>query len=188
LQAKLPEGVSVSRQLDILTDILPDNRARQIAEYRPVARRRLVDWLVAPRIGTLAIGKHDGWKQQMGLRRRTNQNVVFIPHARFSEMLRYQADLAGIQVIVTEERDTSTCSVLALEPVGKHDAYAGKRVKRGLLRASGGRCLNADSNGAYNIRRKVVPKAFGNGRGGVVVHPVRITLMNGPHGRAVHVA
>jgi len=103
-------------------------------------------------------------------------------------MLRYKAELAGMQVIVTEESYTSKCSFLDLEPVGKHDAYAGKRVKRGLFRASGGRCLNADINGAYNILRKVVPNAFGNGIGGVVVHPVRITLTNGPHGSNVHVA
>src|SRR5262245_25778838 len=103
-------------------------------------------------------------------------------------MLRSTAELAGMRVIVTEESYTSTCSFLDLEPVGKHDAYAGKRVKRGLFRASGGRCLNADINGAYNILRKGVPNAVGNGIGGVVVHPVRIPLMNGPHGSDVHVA
>jgi putative transposase len=59
-----------------------------------------VEWLVAQRIGTLVIGKHDGWKQETGLGRRTNQNVVFIPHARFIEMLRYKAELQGIRIIV----------------------------------------------------------------------------------------
>src|SRR5262249_37067065 len=88
LQAKLPEGVFVSRQLDLLSD----KRARQITEYLHVASRRLVDWLVAQRIGTLVIGKNDGWKQQIGLGRRTNQHFVFIPHARFIEMLRYKAE------------------------------------------------------------------------------------------------
>jgi putative transposase len=184
LQAKLPEGVFVSRQLDILTD----KRARQVHDYLHVASRRIVSWLVKRRIGTLVIGKNDGWKQQTGLGRRTNQNFVFIPHARFIEMLRYKAELAGIQVIVSEESYTSKCSFLDLEPVGKHEVYAGTRVKRGLFRARSGHCLNADINGAYNIMRKVVPNAFGNGIGGVVVHPVRIALMNGPHGRDVHVA
>jgi putative transposase len=103
-------------------------------------------------------------------------------------MLRYKAELAGIQVIVSEESYTSKCSFLDLEPIGKHEVYAGTRVKRGLFRARSGHCLNADLNGAYNIMRKVVPNAFGNGIGGVVVHPARIALMNGPHGRDVHVA
>ena len=184
LQAKLSDGVFVSRQLDILTD----KRQRQIMSYLHVASRRIVDWLAAQRIGTLVIGKNDGWKQQVRLGRRTNQNFVFIPHARFIELLTYKAQLVGIQVIVSEESYTSKCSFLDLEPVAKHERYAGRRVTRGLFRASDGRCLNADINGAYNILRKVVPNAFGNGIGGVVVHPVRIALTNGPHGSNVHAA
>jgi putative transposase len=184
LQAKLPTGVFVSRQLDILTD----KRQRQVTAYLHVASRRIVDWLVEQRSGTLVIGKNGGWKQAVRLGQRTNQAFIFIPYARFIEMLRYKAELVGIQVIVSEESYTSKCSFLDLEPIGKHDAYAGKRIKRGLFRASSGRCLNADINGAYNILRKVVPNAFGNGIAGVVVHPVRIALANGPHGSNVHVA
>jgi putative transposase len=78
--------------------------------------------------------------------------------------------------------------LLDLEPVRKQEIYAGKRVKRGAFRASNGICLNADANGAYNILRKVVPDAFGNGREGVVVHPIRIALMNGPHGSDANAA
>jgi putative transposase len=184
LQAKLPEGVYASRQLDILTD----KRQRQITDYLHIASRRIVDQLVKWRIGTLTIGKNDGWKQAIGLGKRTNQNFVFAPHARFIELLRYKAELVGIQVQITEESYTSMCSFLDLEPIGKQEIYAGKRVKRGLFQAADGRRLNADSNGAFNILRKVVPNAFGNGIGGVVVHPVRIALANGPHGRNVHVA
>jgi putative transposase len=184
LQAKLPEGVYASRQLDILTD----KRARQITSYLHVASRRIVQWLVEQRIGALVIGQNSDWKQAIGLGQRTNQNFVFVPHARFVQMLEYKAALVGIRVIVSEESSTSKCSFLDLEPIGKHEVYAGKRVKRGLFRASTGRCLNADINGAYNILRKVVPNAFGNGIGGVVVHPVRMALANGPHGSNVHVA
>jgi IS605 OrfB family transposase len=184
LQAKLPAGVFVSRQLDILTD----KRGRQITDYLHVASRRVVDQLVSHHVGTMVIGKNDGWKQAIRLGKRTNQNFVFVPHARFIAMLQYKAELVDIQVVVSEESYTSKCSFLDLEPVGKHEVYAGKRVKRGLFRASDGRCFNADINGAYNILRKVVPDAFGNGIGGVVVHPTRMTLANGPHGSNVHVA
>jgi putative transposase len=103
-------------------------------------------------------------------------------------MLTYKAEQVGIQVTVREENYTSTCSLLDLEPIGKHETSAGTRVKRGLFRTRGGRCLNADINGAYNILRNVVPNAFGNGIGGVVVHPVRIALANGPRGTHVHAA
>jgi putative transposase len=184
LQAKVPPGVFVSHQLGILAD----KRARQINAYLHVASRRIVEWLVERDIGTLVIGKNDGWKQRIGLGKRTNQSFDFIPHARFIALLRYKAELVGIQVTVSEESYTSKCSFLDLEPVGKHEVYVGKRIKRGLFRASDGRCLNADINGAYNILRKVVPNAFGNGIAGVVVHPVRMALADGPHGRDVHAA
>jgi putative transposase len=103
-------------------------------------------------------------------------------------MLQYKAELVGIRVVVSEESYTSKCSFLDLEPIGKQEVYAGKRIKRGLFQAAGGRRLNADINGAYNILRRVVPNALGNGIAGVVVHPVRSTLANGPHGSTVHVA
>jgi putative transposase len=189
LQAKFPVGVFVSRQLDILAD----KRARQITAYLHVASRRVVDWLVGQRIGTLTIGKNDGWKQAIGLGKRTNQNFVFVPHARFIEMLRYKAELVGIQVQITEESYTSQASFLDGDPLPVYDparptpVFSGRRIKRGLYRAADGRRINADVNGAYNILRKVVPNAFGNGIGGVVVHPVRMTLANGPHGSNVSV-
>jgi len=176
LQAKLPEGVYVSRQLDILTD----QRQRQITSSLPLASRRIVEWLVDQRIGTLVIAKNDGWKQAIGLGKRTNQNVVFVPHARLVQMLEYKAALVGMRVIVSEESDTAKCSFLDLEPIGTHEVYAGNQITRGLFRASTGRCLNADSNAAYNILRNVVPTAFGNGIGGVVVHPVRMALSGWP--------
>ena len=184
LQAQLPAGQYTSHQLDTLTD----KRGRQMTSYLHVASRRIVDWLVLQRSGTLIIGKNDGWKQSVKLGKRSNQNFVFVPHARFIQMLQYKAELVGINVLMTEESYTSKCSSLDFEFVGKHDAYAGKRVKRGLYRASNGRWLNADINGAYNILRKVVPNAFGNGIEGVVVHPVRLNLANRPRGSDVAIA
>jgi putative transposase len=188
LQAKLPDDVYTSRQLDILTD----KRARQIHQYLHVASRRIVERLVADRIGTLIIGKNDGWKQAIRLGKRTNQNFVSVPHARFIAMLRYKAELVGIQVELTEESYTSQASFLDGDPLPIYapayptPVFSGRRLKRGLYRAADGRRLNADVNGAYNIIRKVVPNAFGNGIEGVVVHPVRIALANGPYGRHVH--
>ena len=58
--------------------------------------------------------------------------------------------------------------------------------KRGLYRASDGRLINADINGAGNIIRKVAPKAFdaegvedGKARfsHALVVHPVRLVIV-----------
>lgn len=180
LQAKLPAGQHISRRLAILTD----KRQRQLDSYLHVASRRIIDILIAHRIGTLVIGKNDGWKQQVNLGKRTNQTFVFLPHARFIAMLEYKAALVGITVHCIEESYTSKCSFLDGELVGKRTSYAGRRVKRGLFRTATGRQINADVNGAYNIITKVVPDAFsngGNGRAGVVVHPVRLALANWKH-------
>ncbi|HKD74410.1 MAG TPA: transposase, partial [Ktedonobacterales bacterium] len=177
LQSKLPPGRFTSRQLDILTD----KRKRQIDHYLHVASRQIIDVLVTHRIGTLVIGKNDGWKQHVQLGHRTNQTFVFLPHARFIEMLTYKAQLVGITVIVTEESHTSKCSFLDGESIGHHGQYLGKRVKRGIFVSATGRQINADVNGAYNMIAKVVPDAFGQGRAGVVVHPVGLTLRNRRH-------
>jgi len=75
-------------------------------------------------------------------------------------MLTYKAALVGIRVKVIEEAYTSKCSFLDWEPIGKHETYLGKRVKRGLFRASDGRTIQADLNGSYNIIRLAAPSAF----------------------------
>lgn len=172
LQSQLPAERQHSRRLDALTT----RRNRRVNAYLHLASRRIIDALIQHRIGTLVIGKNDGWKQDIDLGSRTNQNFVQIPHARFIEMLTYKAELVGIQVLLTEESYTSKCSFLDNEPIEKQAVYAGKRIHRGLFRASDGRLINADVNGAYNILRKAIPNAFGNGIEGAVVHPVQLRL------------
>jgi putative transposase len=172
LQSHLKGDQKSSYRLEALTD----KRNRRINAYLHLASRRLVDMLRLFNIGTLVIGKNNGWKQEVNLGRRTNQNFVQIPHARFIDMLMYKAQMAGIEVIITEESYTSKCSFLDLEPIGKQDVYAGKRVKRWLFVAGDGREIHADVNGSYNIMRKVIPNAFAaGGIGGAVVHPLRVT-------------
>ncbi|HET9922268.1 MAG TPA: hypothetical protein VFQ30_20725, partial [Ktedonobacteraceae bacterium] len=66
----------------------------------------------------------------------------------------------------------------------EQSSFRGRRVKRGLYRASDGRLINADINGAGNIIRKVAPDAFGSEGVGdgkavlasLVVHPVRVVI------------
>ena len=172
LQARLPVGVS-SKRLDRLTDL----RNRRIQYELHLASRRIIEWLVRERMATLIIGKNDGWKQAINLGRRTNQNFVSIPHARFIAMLTYKADLVGIRVIVREESYTSKCSFLDGEPIEKRETYLGRRVHRGLFISADGRRIQADVNAGYNIIRKEAPCAFdAAGVEGAVVHPVRLVL------------
>jgi putative transposase len=163
---------------------LTAHRTRQIDHYLHTASRRLIDLLVAEGIGTLIIGQNPLWKQEVNLGRRTNQQFVAIPHARFVAMLTYKAELVGIRVIVTEESYTSKASFLDGDELPVYDAqhrepphFSGKRVKRGLYRAADGRPINADVNGAYNIIRKALPDAFrGKGIAGTAVCPVRLPV------------
>jgi len=172
LQARLPVGAS-SKRLDRLTD----KRNRRIHYELHLASRRIIEHLVHEKIGTLIIGKNDGWKQEIGLGRRNNQNFVAIPHARFIEMLTYKAELVGIRVIVREEGYTSKCSFVDLEPIEKREAYLGRRTHRGLFISARGRRIQADVNGSYNIIRKEAPCAFdAAGVEGAVVRPVRLAL------------
>jgi len=163
---------------------MTNTRNRRIEHYMHTASKRVVDLLVKEGIGTLVIGKNDGWKQEANMGKRNNQQFVQIPHARLVAMLTYKAELVGIRVKVTEESYTSKASLLDLDPLPvrqsgdetKH-TFSGKRVKRGLYRASDGREINADINGAGNTIRKVAPDAFGTeGVEDLAVHPVRLVV------------
>jgi IS605 OrfB family transposase len=170
---------------------MTNKRNRRIDHYMHIVSHRIIDVLVKEGIGVLCIGKNDGWKQNSEMSKRTNQNFVQIPHARFIAMLTYKAELVGIRVQVTEESYTSKASFLDRDPLPVRRpnddtkyTFSGQRVERGLYRASNGRYINADINGSYNIIRKVAPDAFGSegvedGKGvlaPLVVHPVRIVV------------
>lgn len=167
LQSVLGSGQRSSHRIDRMTD----KRNRRIEHYLHTASRRIVDHLVAEKIGNLVIGKNDGWKQEIGIGKRNNQNFVSIPHSRFIGMLTYKCELVGINVILTEESYTSKTSFLDGEEPVKHESYAGRRVKRGLFRSALGRYINADLNGAYQIIKKVAPEAFSQGVEDAAVHP-----------------
>ncbi len=167
---------------------MTNKRNRHIEHYMHTVSKRIIDLLVKEGISTLVIGKNDGWKNGIEKGKRNNQNFCFIPHARFISMLKYKAELVGIKVKLTEESYTSKASFLDQDKMPVYDKnstekykFSGRRVERGLYRTKGGRLINADVNGSYNIIRKVAPKAFESrvvedGKvvlAPLVVHPVR---------------
>jgi putative transposase len=83
-------------------------------------------------------------------------------------------------VIEQDESHTSKCSFLDNESIEHHDKYMGKRVKRGIFRSARGILINADVQGALNVIRKAVPKAFSQGETdrieGVGLHPKRANI------------
>ena len=184
LKKKLPkeDRDRVTRQMEQITN----KRNRQIDHYLHTASKRIVDFLVKERIGTIIIGKNPLWKQESNMGRKNNQNFVSIPHTRFIEMITYKAELVGIQVEVREESYTSKASFLDLDPIPdykpddeeKH-GFSGKRIgkRNRLYRTKDGKIICADVNGAYNILRKSRPNVFNaKGIAAYVVQPVRLAV------------
>ncbi len=160
LQSKLKNNRKTSRRIKSITH----KRNCKIKDYLHKTSRKIINHLVANKIPTLVIGKNDGWKQEINIGSRNNQNFVNIPHSQLVQMLEYKAKMEGIRVILQEESYTSKCSFLDSEPIKKHDNYCGKRIKRGLFKTSTGKVINADCNGSLNILRKAVPNIiFDNG-------------------------
>lgn len=156
---------------------LSRTRHNKLVDYLHKTSRAVVDLLVRERIGNLIVGKNDGWKHDINIGSRNNQNFVSVPHARFVEMLKYKAEAVGIVVALTEESYTSKCSFRDLELLEKRESYAGTRKRRGLFVSRKHGNIHADVNGSYNIIRKVVPKAFKRkGIEAVLVQPKQLQV------------
>ena len=133
-------------------------RNNRINDYLHKTTKIFVNYLVSKEINNVVIGYNKEWKQGINIGRVNNQNFVGIPYYKLLNMLTYKCELEGISVIVTEESYTSKCSFLDDEDICRHEEYDGKRIKRGLYKASDGRLINADVNGALNILKKVIGK------------------------------
>jgi transposase len=92
-------------------------------------------------------------------------------------MLTYKAELVGLQVVASKVSSTSQASFLDGDPLPVYaparplPIFSARRFKRGRYCTIDARRLNADVNGAFNMMRKGVPDAFGDGIGGVVLQP-----------------
>ena len=154
LQALLDNGKKTSKKIQNITL----KRNNRINDYLHKATKIFVNYLVSKNINNVVIGYNKEWKQGINIGRVNNQNFVQIPYYKLLNMLTYKCEMEGISVIVTEESYTSKCSFLDDEDICKHEEYVGKRIKRGLYKASDGRLINADVNGALNILKKVIGK------------------------------
>ena len=159
-------------------------RNNKIKDYFHKASKYIVNQLVNQSINTLIIGKNDGWKQETNIGNVNNQNFTQIPHLMFINQLKYKCQLEGINVIEQEESYTSKVSFFDNDfiPVyGQNDELfksSGKRIKRGLYKASSGLVLNADINGSLNIMRKYLNEVCNDlispANRGLVMNPVKI--------------
>jgi len=129
----------------------------QIENYFHHASKLIVATCVTHGIGRIIIGKNDGWKQEVKMRKPQKQNFQYIPFWRFLEKVKYKAILAGISVEFTEEAYTSKASFLDHDELPVWDAeppiLSGTRNK-GMYKTF--RPIHADVNGSLNIGRKVI--------------------------------
>ena len=176
LKSELTNGQRTSKRLRRFY-VKRDN---QVTDIFHKVSRRMVNLLIEHKVGNLVVGYNKGWKDSVNIGKRNNQTFVGIPYAKLIDFLKYKCEMCGINLIVNEESYTSKCDALAMEPIGKHEKYLGKRVKRGLFQSSTGKLINADVNGALNIMRKVVgdsecfTRIIDSGR---LFRPVRINVL-----------
>ena len=123
--------------------------------FRHALARHIVERYIDHEVGHIAVGHssklrkdENGGAQNWG--KRGNKTLHGWKFDRFTNLLEYKAEEHGIPGDRTSERDTSTtCSCCGR----KRDA---NRVERGLsVCESYGVTMNADVNGAVNIRRKI---------------------------------
>ena len=180
LRAELPNNVKSSKRLKQLSF----KRNNKIDYEMHKISSHIINEAVKNNISKIIIGNNIGWKNEIKMGRRNNQNFVNIPHTKLFRQLSYKGLLNGIEVIFTEESYTSKASFFdkdELPVYGENDNYkfSGKRISRGLYKDSKGNLWNADLNGGGNIMRKVSDKAAYKGirkTKELMKRPILITL------------
>lgn len=145
-----------SNRLDAVTS----TRNLRMEQFINRAGNVIVNKLIEHNVGRLIIGKNEGWKQNVNLGKKNNQNFVQIPFARLANNIAYKAESVGIRVVFQEESYTSQASFISQDPIPiysekdktKH-VFSGKRRPRGKY-TDGDTVIHADINAAFNIMRK----------------------------------
>lgn len=135
--------------------LLSKKRNLRIEHYMHTVANRIIKLCIDNRIETICIGHNNGWKQDIGLGKKNNQNFVSIPFNRLIYILNYKVEkYLNLNLKIVEESYTSKCDHLMFETMEHHDEYLGRRIKRGIFKSSTGKLINADINGAIGIMRK----------------------------------
>ena len=180
LRSELPNNIKSSKRLKQLSF----KRNNKIDYEMHKISTHIINEAVKNNISKIIIGNNVGWKNEINIGRRNNQNFVNIPHTKLFNQLLYKGLLNGIEVIFTEESYTSKASFFDKDELpiyGENDNYkfSGKRISRGLYKDSKGNLWNADLNGGGNIMRKVSDKAAYKGirkTKELMKRPILITL------------
>lgn len=161
---------------------LDKNRYWFINDYMNQSVNKIVKYCIENDIGTIIVGENKEWKQGISIGKKNNQNFVQIPHGTFRYKLKSKCERNGIVYIPQEESHTSKCSFLDNEIIEHHDAYLGRRVKRGKFISKNGIEINADVNAAANIARKSKQWLVANEQlcTGLTLNPRRVRVIPVP--------
>ena len=180
LCSELPANIKSSKRLKQLSL----KRANKIDYEMHKISTHIINEAVKNNISKIIIGNNVGWKNEINIGRRNNQNFVNIPHTKLFNQLLHKGLLNGIEVIFTEESYTSKASFFDKDELpiyGQNDnhKFSGRRISRGLYKDSKGNLWNADLNGGGNIMRKISAKAAYKGirkTEEMMKRPILITL------------
>ena len=156
LQSMLPSKQYVSKFIKQLLY----KRTEQLRNYIGYYMNKLIEILRTERISKLVVGYNKGWKQEINMGSKNNQNFVSIPFRKILDILKYKLEDNGIEYKEQEESYTSKASYLDNDdiPIYKEETkeikFSGRRIKRGIYKSKQGKIINADLNGALNILKK----------------------------------
>ncbi len=165
LVAKYKSGKS-EKYWDSNLDRIQLRRNNQMRDAINKAARFIINRCLNDGIGNIVIGWNEGQKNRSNMGKKSNQQFVAIPTKRLIERLKQLCSEYGTNLIITEESYTSKASFLDSDSLPNHGEKpngwrsSGKRVRRGLYRTASGKLINADTNGAANIIRKVTTQSF----------------------------
>ena len=164
------------------------DRKNVLEDIAHLVSARIIEIARIINANTIVIGHNDRWKDELPFKKPVKQNFAYIPYDSLYNKIEYKAAAYGITVVRQEESYTSKASFLDGDEIptyveGDDTSYkfSGKRIKRGLYRASDGTIINADVNGACNILRKYlkvnsIDTDISGECMGAVIPPVRVRI------------
>ena len=132
---------------------LSEKRTGLIEDRLHKMSRAIVNDLSHRGVSTLVVGKNTGQKIDSKLK-----NFVQVPLFRLIWMIKYKAELSGIEFIQVEESYTSGTSFLDDELPTKEFYNRDRRKFRGLFLSNKLKRINADVNASFQIMKKVYEK------------------------------
>lgn len=160
--------------------LLARKRNNRIKDYIRKTAKTIIEYCITNNIGKVVVGHNKGWKSEINIGKKNNQNFVQIPFGYLMSCLESKCSNNEMEYKEVIESHTSKCSYLDNEQIKHHDNYKGKRIKRGLFKTSSGLIINADVNGACNIARKVsgdYSEMDNDHIKGVLANPLRLTIV-----------